>query len=183
MDERLIKELKNLINSSKGRAHTDRLVELLRAHPEWHKILIDIYLSDEEPVSRKIIWAIDLYADEDPTLVTPYLEAIADRLKTFRHNALKRHSLHLLSRFPLPARNLGKLVDICFTWLLDRNQDVSVKAYCMDILYRISLSESGLKQELADSIELRLAEETPGFQNRGRKILRKLSLVTGNKYN
>ena len=64
MDERLIKELKNLINSSKGRAHTDRLVELLRAHPEWHKILIDIYLSDEEPVSRKIIWAIDLYADE-----------------------------------------------------------------------------------------------------------------------
>jgi hypothetical protein len=156
---------------------------LLRAHPEWHKILIDIYLSDEESFSRKIVWAIDIYADEDPGAVIPYVETISEYLQTFSHNALKRHSLHLLSRFPLPERNLGKLVDICFKWILDRKQDVSVKVYCMEILYRISLSETGLKQELTDSIGLRIAEETPGFQNRGTKILRKLSLVTGNKYN
>ena len=96
MEERLQTELKKLINSSRGRAHTDRLVELLRSHQEWHKILIDIYLSDEEPASRRIIWAIDLYADEDPGMIIPYLELITKRLETFSHDALRRHSLRLL---------------------------------------------------------------------------------------
>jgi len=183
MEERLQTELKKLINSSRGRAHTDRLVELLRSHQEWHKILIDIYLSDEEPASRRIIWAIDLYADEDPGMIIPYLELITERLETFSHDALRRHSLRLLARLPLPADNLGKLVNTCFTWLLDPLKPVAIKVYCMEILYRISLTETDLKQELIDSIGLRLDEETAGFKNRGIRLLKKLSLEAGNKHN
>jgi hypothetical protein len=38
----------------------------------------------------------------------------------------------------------------------------------------MSQTEPDLKQELADSIEWRMQEETPGFRNHGSKLLKKL---------
>lgn len=175
-DNRLYAELKKLINSSRGRSHTDKLVEILRQHPEWHNELIHIYLSNEEPFSRKIVWAIDLYSIENPELINPYLKTIVELLAVFNHDGLRRHSLHILSRSQLPASELGSLINICFDWLLSPDQTAAVKVYCMEILYRISIIEPAIKQELSDCIEFRLNEETPGFKNRGLKILRKLSV-------
>lgn len=174
-NERLREELKKIINSSQGRAHTDNLIDLLKNHPEWHNELIDIYLSNEEPFSRRIAWAIDLYSLEEPEIVIPYLEIIVDLLQKFSHDALRRHSLHILSRLPLPDSRLGELINICFDWLLSPNQPAAVKVYSIEILYRISLREPDIREELKDCIELRLNEETPGFKNRGLKILKKLS--------
>ena len=175
-DNRLETELRKVINSGQGRAHTDRLVNILETHPEWHNTLINIYLANEEPASRKIAWAIDLYTIENPEIITPYLERAANLLPLFIHDGLRRHTLHILSRSPLPLNCLGNLMNTCFDWLISADHPAAVKVYCMEILYQISLSEPGLRKELADCIELRLNEETPGFRNRGLKILKKLSV-------
>ena len=175
-ESKLRTELKKIINSSQGRAHTDNLVNLLKTHREWHNELIDIYLSDEEPYSRRIVWAIDLYTTEEPEIIIPHLETIIDLLPRFTHDALRRHSLHMLSQSELPASRLGSLISICFDWLLSAGHPAAVKVYCIEVLYRISLMEPGIREELKDCIELRLNEETPGFKNRGMKILKKLSL-------
>ena len=173
---RLRNELKKVVISGQGRKHTDRLVELLKKHPEWHNELINIYLSNEEPFSRKIVWAIDLYSERNPDLVLPYLQTIADLLPRFSHDGLRRHSLHILSRLPLPADKLGILISTCFDWLLAPHYPAAIKVCCMELLYRISNQEAELRKELADCIEFRLSEETPGFKNRALKILRKLSM-------
>ncbi len=174
-DNRLREELKRIINSSMGRDHADRLVDIIRNHPEWHNELIDIYLANEEPFSRRIVWAIDLYSIEDPGLIQAYLEKIAGLLPVFHHDALRRHSLNILSRYPIPPSCLGNLISICFEWLLSPHHPAAVKGYCMDILYTASIIEPELRKELADCIEYRLNEETPGFKARGLKILNKLS--------
>lgn len=158
-----------------GRAHADMLVEVLRSHPEWHKNLIDIFLSNEEPFSRKIAWAIDLYSEENPKLIIPHLQSMIELLPHFTHDALRRHSLHILSRLALPASGTGQLLSFCFDQLLSPGVPAAVKVYSMEILYSISVMEPGIRQELADSIEIRLNEETPGFKNRGLKILKRLS--------
>ncbi|MCX6240303.1 MAG: hypothetical protein NTX43_00630 [Bacteroidetes bacterium] len=180
-DNRLREELKKIINSSKGRKHTDYLVEILRTHPEWHDCLLDIYLSDEEPFSRRLVWAIDLYSMENTGIVTPYLETIAKMLPLFSHDGLRRHSLHILSRFPLPETELGSLTSICFDWLMKPGYPAAIKVHCMEILYHISLSVPEISKELSECIEFRLNEETPGFKNRGLKILKNISLQPGGK--
>jgi hypothetical protein len=45
----------------------------------------------------------------------------------------------------------------------------------MEILYTISAMEPDLKKELADSIEWRISEESPGFKSKGSKLLNKLN--------
>jgi hypothetical protein len=65
-------------------------------------------------------------------------------------------------------------MNMCFDWLVSAKESVAVKVYAMEILYRISQVEPELKKELADSIEWRISEGTPGFKHRGLKTLKKL---------
>ena len=80
----------------------------------------------------------------------------------------------MFTRSPLPQKYFGELMNICFDWLISPRESVAVKVYAMEILYRLSEIEPELKKELADSIEWRITEGTPGFKNRGVKTLKKL---------
>jgi hypothetical protein len=151
------------------------LVDLLQQRPELFEDLLQVYFADEEPFSRRAAWVIDLYSELHPYRMHPHVEELTSRLPAFSHDALKRHGLRMLIRLPLPDQSLGTLVTCCFDWMVSRKEAVAVKTFSMEILYRVSLTEPGIRTELADTISWRLEEETPAFQCRGKKILKKLS--------
>jgi hypothetical protein len=166
--------LTDLLMVETSRRNTDMIADIVFNKPELFDELVSIYLRNEEPVSRRAVWVVDTVAEKLPELLEPYLDSIAEALPDFVHDGLKRVSLRMLSRSPLPQKYLGELMNICFDWLVAAKESVAVKIYAMDILYRLSQSEPELKKELADSIEWRIAEGTPGFKNRGLKTLKKL---------
>jgi hypothetical protein len=166
--------LTDLLMVENSRRNTDLVANLVFAWPSLFDELAGIYLRNEEPVSRRAVWVVDTVAEKHPELLDPYLESIAEALPRFEHDGLKRVSLRMLSRSPLPQDHLGELMNICFDWLVSPKESVAVKVYAMEILYRISQAEPELKKELADSIEWRIGEGTPGFKNRGLKTLKKL---------
>ncbi len=170
----LRQELIKIATSGYGRANADRLVEIIIQRPELFTELIEIYFANEEPASRRIVWAIDLYAETYPEALFPFIDKIVDHLPEFNHDGLKRHSLRMLARSPLPEANQGQLITICFDFLLSSSETPAVKVYAMETLYRISIKEPALKQELIDSIEWRAEEESAGVRNRGQKILKRL---------
>jgi hypothetical protein len=155
--------------------NTDLVANLVSRQPGLFGELFRIFSGNTEPLSRRAAWALDIVSEKNPELIQPYLDEIVDLLPSFRHDGLKRHSLRILSRSPLPSEShLGNLVNLCFNLLLSPGESVSAKVYSMEILYKISQIEPDLKKELADSIEWRMNEETPGFKNRGQKIMKKL---------
>jgi hypothetical protein len=169
------KSLENLLLQEMSRRNADLVVDLIRQKPELFHEIFKIYLSNEEPVSRRAAWVIDIITDNMPELLLHKTELIVANLDVFKHDGLKRHSLRMIAKSPLPRDEiLGKLINICFTWLLCQQESVAVKVHSMDILYQISKTEPALKKELADSISWRLSEETPGFKNKGLKLLRNL---------
>jgi hypothetical protein len=158
-----------------SRCNTDLVAGIVLQKPELYEELFALFLRNEEPVSRRAAWVVDIVAEQRPGLLAPHIPEIIRHLRVFSHGALKRHSLRMLARSPLPqGDDLGILMQACFDWLLAQEETVSSKVYSMEILYRISQTEPELKKELADSIEWRLNEETPGFRNRGQKLLKKL---------
>jgi hypothetical protein len=170
----MAKEIEEMLSTETSRRNTDLIADLIYQKPQLFDEFVAVYLRDEEPVSRRAAWVIDTVSQTMPELLLPYIPVIIEKLPTFSHDALKRHSVRMLSRSPLPSGQLGPLASICFTWLTSAREPVAVKVWCMDILYRITLYEPDLKKELAESIEWRMEEETEGFRNRGRKILKKL---------
>ncbi len=171
--------LKELLGKGLGRNMADMIVEAIEQKPSFFEELMEIYLADEEPYSRKAAWAIDLYTEKDPSRTAPFVEQMVAGLTRFTHDGMKRHTLRILLSLPLPAEGLGTLVTLCFDWLANPPESAAVKVYSMELLYRISAIEPDLKPELADTISWRMEEESAGFRNRALKIMKKLSREIG----
>jgi hypothetical protein len=167
--------LQSLLLVENSRRNTDLVAGIVLQKPELFDHLVHIFLRNEEPVSRRAAWVTDVVSEIQPRLLEAYLEEIVVHLAGFTHDGMKRESLRMLARSPLPQEQLGMLINLCFDWLTSVKESVAVKMYSMEILYRISQQEPELKKELADSIEWRMQEETPGFRAHGRKLLKQLN--------
>lgn len=168
-------ELETLLLREQSRSNTDQVIDIVMSKPEVFEELWKILLLNEDPLSRRAAWAADYCAENRPELISNKIEDLAARVPGFSSDGLKRHSLRMLSRSPLPEENLGILADACFNWLQSSSESVAVKMYSMVILHRISDSIPEIRRELYDIIEIQLEEATPGFINIGRKIMKKLS--------
>jgi len=157
-----------------SRRNTDFVAGLIHQKTEILDKLVMIMLQDEGALSWKAAWAIDIATEKRPDLLEPHLKTLVEKLGSVKQEGTKRQLLRMLSRSPLPAESLGQMISICFDCLTTAREAVAVKMFSMEILYRISCLEPGLKKELADSIEWRMEEETPGFRSHGRKLLKKL---------
>jgi len=166
--------LKDLLMLELSRRNTDMVADLILQKPDLLEELFATFLRNEEPVSRRAAWVIDTITEERNDLLTPFLDKIIAALPQFGHDGLKRHSLRMLARSAISIDRLGELMNLCFEWLTSPKEAVATKIYCMEILYQISVKEPDLKKELADSIEWRMQEESPGFRNRASKLLTKL---------
>lgn len=170
-----IRSFDDLLMLEMSRRNTDLVADLIVQKPDLAEALFQVFLRNEEPVSRRAAWVLDIVTEKHPELIGSHPDQIIGMLPVFDHDGLKRHALHMLVRSPLPtADKLGELMTLCFDWLISPKEAVAAKVYCMELLYRMTQVEPDLKQELADSIEWRMNEETPGFKNRGRKLLKKL---------
>jgi hypothetical protein len=169
--------LKKFLLQDNSRANTDFIGNFVRQKPELIGELWNIYLSDQEPISRRAAWIIDTVSEDEPSWVEPYLPRLIPLLPSFRHDGMKRHGLRMLSRSKIPDQFEGEVMNICFEWLLSPAEAVAAKVYCMTILYDLSLNNPEIRHELIDVIEFQMPEGTPGFKSLGRKILKKLYAV------
>ncbi|MEI6455327.1 MAG: hypothetical protein WCO93_03475 [bacterium] len=166
--------LEELLLVEMSRRNTDLIAGLVLQKGELFDELMDVFLRNEEPVSRRAAWVADTVSEIEPELLIPFLPRIINSLRIFSHDGLKRHALRMISRSQFPDSVKGELICICFDWILSPAEAVAAKVYCMNILYSLSLAEPDLKKELADSIEWRMHEESPGFRAHGTKVLAKL---------
>jgi hypothetical protein len=166
--------LEEMLLVEMSRRNTDLVSDLINRKPDLFGLLFAIFLRNEEPVSRRAAWVIDTVTETRPDLLAPRLPEIAAALPTFGHDGMKRHSLRMLARSPLPQEHLGTLMNLCFDWLISAREAVAAKVYCMEILYRMAQDEPDLRKELADSLEWRMQEESAGFRNHAGKLLKTL---------
>ena len=166
--------LEDLLLVENSRRNTDLLANLINEKPELFDELFTLFLKDQEPVSRRAAWVADVVTEKHPKWLNHRIDEMVSRLGTFTHDGMKRQSLRMLSRSKFPEAQLGQLITLCFNWLTSAEESVAVKMFSMEILYRISQQEKEIKKELADSIEWRMQEETPGFRSHGSKLLKQL---------
>lgn len=169
-----IMNLEELLLREQSRLNTDEVINIVLARPELFDELWTIMFLNQDPLSRRAAWAADYCAEINPGFLENRIEKLAEKVPLFSSDGLKRHSLRILSRSPLPIENLGILADACFNWLQSPAESVAVKMYSMVLLHRISQDIPEIRRELYDIIEIQMEEATPGFKNIGKKIMKRL---------
>jgi len=159
-----------------SRRTADIAVSVICQSPEIFKNVLDLALEDNGVFAMRAARALNLAAVKRPELVRPYLNDIAKKLPTFKTGGVKRCLLKTISErsFDYSDDTMGLLVNTCFDWVNDPSEEVAIKVYALEVLYRISQFYPDIKPELIASIENLMPEASSGIRVRGKMYLKKL---------
>lgn len=149
-------------------------------NPEVLRSLVDYSYSADHKLAFKASWVLTKVNDLSPETICPYLDRIAGSLSQVDNESAVRSFLRILSftdMNKLSLRNHGILADNCFSFLRSGFSSVAVKAYAMEILYKLVLIYPELKNELVATINILQIDGPGGILSRGRMIIKKLSSV------
>lgn len=166
--------LREILLSEMSRRNIDFVIEIVLNKPHLFDDLFAMVIQNEEPISRRAIWALDHCVEKDPKLMLPKIQTLIEAFPNFKHDGLKRHSLRILRNYEIPEEKFIVMVDLCFGLLHSHKESIAVKVHAMDILYSLSEKEPGLKPELTAAIEYQLHEASAGLKNHSEKLLNKI---------
>ena len=166
--------MRSMLLSEMSRKNTDFVKDVVLSSPELFKELIQLALLNEEPVSRRAMWVIDVASEENPAILKPYLNDLIIHLSKFNHDGLKRHTLRMLSRYDIRFVDFLPILDLFFEFMKSAKESVAVRYQAMNLLYVMSNKEADLKYELATSIEMQMHEGSTGLKNHSHKLFKKL---------
>ena len=171
-------DLRNLVNNLMGIKEAEWVVASAIDNPEIFRKLMEYSFSDDKKLAFRASWTVSKVCDKAPELIAPHLVMLVESLKKIDNESVLRSFLRILSMTDMHrfgTKHHGMLADYCFSALRSGFTAIAIKAYAMEVLYRLALIYPELANELAATINMIQGEGSAGIVARGRQILKKLS--------
>ena len=165
--------LREAILAGHSKTNCEKIVKWIGNNQQRFDELVKIFLNDEYIVVQRAGWPLSELAIKYPSHIQPHLGTILTYVnKPGLHTAVKRNTVRLLQKIIIPKKYHGKVMTICFDYLLCPDEEIAVKAFSLTVLHNLSKSYPEIKQELKTIIEDRWEFETAAFHSRAKKILK-----------
>lgn len=169
-------KLRDTILQEHSKANCTRIVKWVGKDPNRFAQLMTLFLQDDYKVVQRAAWPISEITIQQPAQIQKYLaKVLAYVEKPGLHGAVKRNTVRLLENLTIPKKYHGKVMSLCFDYLISPIEKPAVKASALTVLENLSLQYPDIKQELKTIIEERWDLETAAFRSRGKKILKRLN--------
>jgi 8-oxo-dGTP diphosphatase len=139
--------------------------------------LLELAYSDDKKLSFHSSWTLSKVYDMHPEAIAGHLPGIIQTLGKIKNESTRRSFLRILSLTDIDlidSRYHGILADECFSFLRSGFSAIAIKAYSMEILYKLVLRYPELKNELIATISMLQSDNSAGIRSKGRIILNKL---------
>ncbi len=169
-------ELQTMIYRLMSRKDVEWAAKSAIENPVFLKKLMEYSLSPDKKLAFKASWTLTKVCDKSPSLLQPFLKMIISELDKSDNESSKRSFLRILSFADLDSIDQdqhGLLADQCFLALNSAFSAIAIKAYSMEILYKLAIRYPELANELSASISM-LGDDAAGVKARGHIILKKL---------
>ena len=173
-------ELQTMVNNMMSMKEAEWVATSAIENPAIFIKLFEYSHSPDKKLAFRASWTLTKVCDKFPEIIYPYLSQIVETLNTIDNDSTLRSFLRIISLSDLEKINShqhGLLADFCFNTLNSGFSAIAVKAYTMEILYRLSLIYPELANELSTSIRILMEDGSAGITARGRMILRKLAEI------
>jgi len=171
-------ELQAMVNRMMSMQEAEWIATSAIENPAIFDKLLDYSFSDDDKLAFRSSWTLTKVCDKYPELIYPHLDRIIGALVNLENESAMRSLLRIISLSDMKkisVRNHGILADHCFGLLKSGFSAIAIKAYSMEILYRLVLKYPELRNELAATISMLQPEGSAGIVSRGRQILKKLA--------
>ena len=178
------KELRKMIHSMMSAQEAEWIATSAMDNPAFIAKLLGYSYSDDRKLSFRASWTLSRVFDKNPEMINPYLGDIVEKLNSLDNESTQRSFLRIVSLTDISRLSLkhhGILADHCFKALNSGFSAIAIKAYSMEIIYRLALIYPELANELSASISMLQGEGSAGIKARGKIILGKLSEVSSER--
>lgn len=176
-------DIQKMVNSMMGRKEADWIATSAIENPAVFNKLFQYSLSPEKRLAFRSSWILTKACDRFPEIIYPFLPQIIESLSKIDNESSLRSFLRIISLSDMKKIDSwqhGLLTDFCFNILNSGFSAIAVKAYAMEILYKLTVMYPELANELATSIRILMEEGSAGITSRGRAILKKLADMPAN---
>jgi len=171
-------ELQLMINNIMSMQEADWVATSAVENPAIFMKLLEYSYSSDKKFAFRASWTLTKVCDRLPEIIYPYLPEMIKVLDSLDNESVQRSFLKVLSLSDLDrisSKHHGILAEHCFTALKSGISAIAIKAYSMEILYKLTLKYPELRNELSASINILQGEGSAGIQARGHIILKKLA--------
>ncbi len=169
-----LNEVRRLLMSHYSGSFTIMQADLITQRKALFDLYWQCYRSLEKPISNRAGWVLSHAIQKRPELILPYLDEMLKMAHLLKSDGEKRNLVKVLSLVTISPNLQGEAMDLCFRWLNETGESIAVRAYCMDVLYNLSIDIPEIKGELAAIIENHMDRFSAGLKNKGSKILHKI---------
>lgn len=172
------KDLRSMVSNISGMKEAEWLAASAVDNPEILKKIIEYSFSDDEKLAFHASWALTKVCDNYPEIIYPYLPEMIETLDKLDNESVRRSLLRSISLSDMKMisnKHHGLLADYCFRMLRSGFSAIAVKAFSMEIIYKLSIIYPELANELSSTINMLQGEGSAGIIARGRIILKRLS--------
>jgi 8-oxo-dGTP diphosphatase len=169
--------LGEMINKIMSRKEAEWIATSAVENPVIFSRLLRYSFSNDKKLAFKASWALTKVCDKFPAMIYPHLSNIISMLDSIDNESVQRSFLRIISLtdFEIISRKqFGILADHCFRALNSGFSAISVKAYSMEIIYKLCIFYPELAYELYASVNMLREDGPAGVKARGQLILKKL---------
>jgi 8-oxo-dGTP diphosphatase len=178
-------DIRSMVSSLMGIKEAEWVAESAIENMEILRRLIEYSFSDDKKLAFHASWTLSKVYDKYPEVIQPDLQRIIESLDKLDNESVQRSFLRMISMSDLKmvcSKHHGILADHCFKMLRSGFSAVAVKAYSMEIIYRLAQIYPELANELSTTINMLQGDgSTAGILARGHIILKKLAGKSTNR--
>lgn len=171
-------ELQSMVNRMMSMKEAEWVAISAIENPAIFDRLLGYSFSDDKKLAFRASWTLTKVCDKFPELIYPHLSMIINALDKIDNESATRSFLRIISFSDMDrisGKDHGILAEVCFSLLRSGFSAIAVKAYSMEILYKLVLKYPELRNELSATISMLQPEGSAGILSRGRQILKKLA--------
>lgn len=146
--------------------------------PALFREVMDLSFSQPYPVNMRTARVVEICCEENPERILPYLEEVIEKISISTTDGVKRSYLKIIDDYTgIDAiEDPGRLLQICFDWLLSPSEAASIRYHSLGILLKITGRYPELIPELISALSLIIEEgnPSPGLENVCKKSLKML---------
>jgi len=173
-------EFRAMINATMGAKEVEWIAKSAVENPAIFRKLFNYSFSTDKKLAFHSSWALSKVCDQYPELFYAWLPQIIEVLGNLENESTQRSFLRILTQtdmVKLTGKQHGILADHCFSALKSGFSAIAIKAYSMEIIYKLAVIYPELAHELAATINMLQGEGSAGIVARGTIILKKLAEI------
>ena len=93
-----------------------------------------LFLNDVYRVNQRAAWPVSYCIIAHPKFIkNNFGKLIKNLAKPDLHNSIKRNTIRLLQHVDIPEKYLGKIMEICFSYVASPSEPVAVKVFSLKV--------------------------------------------------